>query len=314
MIALIGLYVVLALSFSMSKGVLLHAEPVFFTGVRMVIAGVLLLGYQVFIRKQALKLRKEHVWAFAQLAFFHVFVAYVFEFWALETVSAAVDALFFNLTSFITALLSLVLCNERLSRKQWLGLVIGFVGFLPLFYAQQSTCASSVSSLLSCFSFSKAELLLVMAVSATAYGWIVMQKLVRDDVYHPVFVNGVSMLWGGFISLAVSFATETTFLITTTPDAFWTHDIAMFAWYLAVLIVLTNFISYNLYGILLKRYSATFIALAGGMTPIFTALFDWILFGELITWHFVVTVVLVCIGLCIFYLDELKLMRQSAKV
>jgi drug/metabolite transporter (DMT)-like permease len=307
MLSLIGMYLVLALAFTVSKGVLLYAEPVFFTGVRMIVAGSLLLIYHCIIRKRPLGIKAQDIWAFAQLAFFHVFITYVFEFWALETVSPATDALFFNLTPFVTALLSLILCNERLSWKQWIGLFIGFVGFFPLLCMQQPLAAFGWSSL----SCSKAELLLIAAVAASSYGWILMQKLVRDDHYQPVLVNGVSMLFGGIIALVVSGFTETVFIKSSGPELFWTHDLPMFIWYMTMLIVLTNFISYNLYGVLLKHYSATFIALAGGVTPIFTALFDWLLFGELITWHFVVTVVLVFIGLFIFYSDELKIMRRK---
>jgi drug/metabolite transporter (DMT)-like permease len=280
----------------------------------MIIAGLLLLGYYTVIQRKSIRIHKSDIWTFVQLALFHVFITYVFEFWALETVSAATDALFFNLSPFITALLSLILCNEWLSAKQWLGLVIGFIGFLPLFYAQQTVCASSLIDMIrACLFFSKAELLLIVAVSSSSYGWILMQKLVRTDHYSPVLVNGISMLWGGIISLVVSLLTETTFIKTTGPDTLWHYNIPMFIWYLFMLIVLTNIISYNLYGFLLKQYSATLIALAGGLTPIFTAFFDWVLFGQLITWHFVATVILVCFGLFIFYLDELKLMRKTVK-
>ncbi|HEV2916256.1 MAG TPA: DMT family transporter [Candidatus Babeliales bacterium] len=314
MVAVIGLYLVLALAFTMSKGVLLHAQPVFFTGVRMIVAGITLLAYYRYIQKKKFILHNQDLLTYLQLAFFHVFVTYVFEFWALETISASTDALFFNLSPFITALLSLILCNERLSGKQWLGLLIGFVGFLPLFYAQQTVCGSSLIAMVrACLSFSKAELLLIIAVASSAYGWILMQRLVRTDHYSPVFINGVSMLWGGIMALIVSLLTETTFIKTTGPHTLWSYDIPMFLWYLAVLIILTNFISYNVYGLLLKRYSATLIALAGGLTPIFTAFFDWILLGEYISWHFVATVCLVALGLCIFYIDEFKSIRKPVE-
>lgn len=317
MILIIVLYLVLALSFTMSKGVLAHAAPVFFIGVRMVVAGLFLLAYCRFFKKHRAKIHTDTLWIFAQLTVFHVFITYVFEFWALETVSASTDALFFNASSFITALLSLILYKERLSGKQWLGLGIGFVGFLPLLYAQQAMCSPTptinmLGMLTSCLSFSRAELLLIIAVVSGAYGWLLMQQLVRTHSYSPIFVNGVSMFWGGVISLVVSFLTETTFIKTTAPGTFWIYDVPMVIWYMTILIILTNFISYNLYGFLLKSHSATFIALAGGLTPIFTALFDWLLFGECITWHFVATVLLVCLGLLVFYIDELKAMRKSA--
>ena len=122
MLVILGLYSVFALSFTLSKGVLNHASPVFFIGIRMILAGLLLLGYHLYVKKRQFRLYAKHFWHFAQLALFHVFIAYVFEFWALESVTAAKDALFFNLTPFITALLSMVLCSERLTFKQWIGL------------------------------------------------------------------------------------------------------------------------------------------------------------------------------------------------
>ncbi len=197
--------------------------------------------------------------------------------------------------------------NEWLTLKQWSGLAIGFFGFFPFLMAQAPLENSAIET----FFLSTPELMLIVAVSAGAYGWIVMQKEIQKNTYSSVFLNGVSMLWGGIISLTVAYLTEPVFIKVTDPGAFWSYDIPMFAWYLGVLILITNIFCYNLYGSLLRTYSATFLALAGGMTPIFTALFDWIFLGELITWHFVVTIVLVFVGLLIFYSDELKKIRKK---
>ena len=302
MLALIGLYAIFGLAFTVSKGVLDYAYPIFFVGIRMILAGILLFGYHVLWKKQSLTLDKKYLSLFVQLAFFHVFITYVFEFWALEYVSAAKDALFFNLTPFVTALLSLFLSKEYLTKKQWCGLAIGFIGFLPMFFSQTSFEGLAPEY----FAISLPELLLIGAVSASAYGWIIMQRILHTSTYQPVFINGMTMLWGGLFSLIVAWRVEPAFLKYVSCATCNVHDLLMFAWYLGILILLTNIISYNLYGSLLRRYSATFMALAGGMTPIFTALFDWLLLGEIITWHFVCTVILVFTGLIIFYSDELK--------
>lgn len=302
MFALIALYAIFGLAFTMSKGVLNYAYPLFFVGLRMVLAGFILLGYHVFFKKKPLTIDKRYLSIFAQIAFFHVFVTYAFEFWALEYVSAAKDALFFNLTPFITALLSLVLCKEYLTIRQWLGLAIGFIGFIPMFIAQNGLTDLTKE----CLKISWPEICILIAVSASAYGWILMQRLVKNTHYDPVFINGMTMLWGGILSYSVAWFMEPAFFKTITGTVDQSYDMGMFAWYTAVLILLTNIISYNLYGSLLRVYSATFMALAAGMTPLFTALFDWLLFGEYVTWHFVLTVILVFIGLAIFYSDEFK--------
>src|SRR5690349_14826495 len=115
MIAIIILYGLFAFAFTMSKGVLDYAAPVWFIGICMTVAGILLIGYHILVQKKSTIIRQSDFLRFVVFSFFHIYCAYVFEFWALETVSAAKDALFFNLTPFITALLSLFLCNEKLS-------------------------------------------------------------------------------------------------------------------------------------------------------------------------------------------------------
>ncbi len=292
----------LALAFTMSKGVLDYASPVWFTAIRMLIAGVFLVGYHVFVQKRSWKIRSQDMGKFFMLGVFHIYCAYVFEFWALESVSAAKDALFFNMTPFITALISLFMCKEKLSVKQWGGLALGFIGFLPLLFAQAPAETMIGHSHL----FSWPELYLLIAVTGGSFGWILLQKLMRDHAYEPTFANGVAMLIGGFGALITAFLTEPTVVRLTQPDMLWGNAVFHICWYLVILILLTNVICYSLYGKLLKTYSATFMALAGATVPIFTAIFDWLLFGLTVSWHFVATVVIVFIGLAIFYSDEMK--------
>jgi drug/metabolite transporter (DMT)-like permease len=309
---MIGLLVLLcvsslALAFTMSKGVLDYANPVWFTTIRMLVAGVLLIGYHVLVQKRSWKIRSQDIFKFIVFGFFHIYCAYIFEFWALETVSAAKDALFFNMTPFITALISLFMLGERLSLKQWGGLALGFVGFLPLLMAQ-APAESMVAGGSSFISWP--EIYLLIAVTGGSIGWILLQKLIKDHAYEPIFANGVAMVIGGLGALVTALLTEPG-IIRLRPDMPWCSEIPYIAWYLFVLIMLTNVICYSLYGWLLKTYSATFMALACATVPIFTALFDWLLFGLTVTWHFVATVVIVFIGLAIFYADEMKKDRTA---
>lgn len=302
MIAIVVLYSLLALAFTLSKGVLDYSSPVWFTGIRMLIAGILLVSYHCVIQKRSWKIQRADLYKFLLLGVFHIYCAYVFEFWALETVSAAKDALFFNMTPFITALLALILCNERLSWQQWGGLALGFIGFLPLLYAQSPAETMIGHSHI----FSWPELYLLIAVTGSSYGWILLQKLINHHTYEAIFANGVAMLLGGAGALVTAFITEPTMVRMPHPDMLWSDSVYYICWYLFIMILLTNVICYTLYGRLLKVYSATFMALAGATVPIFTAIFDWLLFDLTVSWHFVATVIIVFIGLAIFYADEMK--------
>lgn len=60
-----------------------------------------------------------------------------------------------------------------------------------------------------------------------------------------------------------------------------------------------------MYAFLLRKYSATFLAFAGFLYPIFGALFGWIFLQEKITYNFFISVVVVTAALYLYYLAEL---------
>ena len=71
------------------------------------------------------------------------------------------------------------------------------------------------------------------------------------------------------------------------------------------MLLISNVVCYNLYGHLLKRFSATFMSLAGLITPLFASLFGWYFLDEVITWHFYMSMFIFSIGLFIFYQEEI---------
>ncbi len=307
------LYILIAATFTFSKAVLLYAKPIFFIAIRMVFAGVILLLYSYFFSHKQPFLKKKDRGLFIQIILFHIYFAYVFEVLALVYVTSAKACLLYNLSPFITALFSYFLFKERLTRIQWLGLTIGFAGFLPILMVQEP-----LEALANHF-ISLPELLLIFSTIVTSYGWIIMKKLTNTRGYSPVFVNGVGMLGGGLLALITSLLWEKTpkiygagaesigYLNKILPIAI-SSEIAgyiMFGWYTLLLIIIGNVISYNLYGHLLAHYSATFLSFAGFITPLFAALFGWFFLNEQVSWYFFVTIIIVFFGLYLFYKEEL---------
>jgi drug/metabolite transporter (DMT)-like permease len=72
-------------------------------------------------------------------------------------------------------------------------------------------------------------------------------------------------------------------------------------------VIVSNLLCHNLYGHLLRHYTATLLSFAGFLTPIFAALYEWMLRGTIITWHFYASCIIVFIGLYLFYQDELRI-------
>ncbi|MFI0434880.1 MAG: DMT family transporter [Parachlamydiaceae bacterium] len=289
------LYALFASVFTISKTGLAYTTPLFFVGTRMLLAGVILLGYQFLFKKQTLSLSRKAWWRLMLLAFFNIYLTNVFEFWGLRYLTSFKTCFIYSLSPFLSALFSYFLFSENLTRKKWMGLFVGFLGFLPILLAQTTNEGEAGHF----FFFSWAELAVMMAAVCSVYGWILLKQLVSEHELSPMMANGTSMFVGGVLALGHSFAVEEW-------NPFPVTNYSIFFECTLLLILISNLICYNLYGNLLKRYSATFMSFAGFTTPLFTALFGWLLLGEVVTWPFYISFFIVLLGLLLFEQAELK--------
>lgn len=302
------LHMLFGSTFALGKAALEFADPYFLISVRMLVAGGAMLLYQYFFNREYWSLNRSHIWLFLQYIVFAIALSYMCEFWALQYVTSAKACIIFNLSPFVTALIAYFFISEGITKRQWLGLVIGFLGIIPIIITSEASENSAGS-----FGFlSVPEIVLFFAVLAASYGWIVMKQLVSDRSYSTIMVNGVGMFVGGIITMMVSLVMEGSPHIRIPAEAYtWSIDpylgsLGMFVLYAGLLIIIANLICFNLYGVLLRMYSATFISFAGFTTPLFAALFGWLLLSESITWGFALSVAIVTVGLYLFYQDELK--------
>jgi drug/metabolite transporter (DMT)-like permease len=312
-------YLLLSSTFVIGKAALVYSQPIFLIGTRMTLGGLLLLGFIYFFQRNQWRFKKEDFWLFAQIAFFHIYLSFILEFWSYQYVTSSKAAFMFNLSPFITALFVYIFFGEKMTKKQWLGLCIGFVGSLPILVAQTPAAELSAGQFLF---LSVPEICLLISATAGVYGWIVMKKLVVNKHYSPIFVNGVGMFFGGIAAFITSFLVEKKPLLKCAIDSTnlalpnqcivsqwfccsW-PNFFVFMGYVSLLILVANIIFYNFYGFLLKKYTPTFLSLVGLLGPAFTAFLGWIFLGEKAGWEFFVSLAMVMVGAIIFYLDELK--------
>ncbi len=295
MVLVFVLYALFASVFTIAKTGLEYTQPLFLVGSRMMLAGVLMLAYQYFFNRSQFKFDRSHAWCLFRLAIFNIYLTNVFEFWGLKYLTSFKTCFIYSLCPFLSALLSYFMLSEKMTLKKWGGLAIGFLGFIPILLNE--TVAEEQTGHLFFFSF--AELSVMMAAVCSVYGWILLRQMVKDHAYSPFMANGLSMFVGGSISLVHSFFAENWNPIPVVE--FWPFFECALA-----LIIISNMICYNLYGWLLRKFSATFISFAGFTTPLFTALFGWIYLGEVVTLPFYVSAIIVFSGLLIFYQEELK--------
>lgn len=289
---IILLFALFASVFTIGKAALETTEPFFFVGVRMMVAGIILLAFQGAKNYKNIILNKRDLFPILGLSLFNIYLTNMLEFWGLCRLTSFKTCFIYSLSPFMSALISYLVFSEIMTPRKWLGLFIGCIGFIPILYYQDSIDISKERIFL-------AELAVAGACICNAYGWVILKQTIKENKLSPLTSNGYSMLIGGFFSLAHSYCVENWSPIPSTD--YMTFITSTFA-----LIIISNLFCYNLYGYLLKKFSATFISFAGFTTPIFAAFYGWLFLNETIPLAFYVSGVIVFTGLYIFNVEELK--------
>lgn len=294
------MHAMLAAIFPIGRVAVEIAQPLFFTAIRMIMAACFLLLYQ-FLRYRTIwpqfekKYVKNILWQLILLAVFNIFVTNVFEIWALQFIPAAKASFLYSITPFCAALFSYFLLNEKLTLLKLAGMSISLFGFMLMiiYQAPQEEIIGGIGYL------SWAEMAIFLSAMATAFGWLVMRKLLRSQQCSALEANAWSMMGGGILSLLVSFLFESWNPVPTS-------DWMLFLIYISLAVICSNLIGYTLYGVLLRTYTSTFLSLAGFIEPLAAAFYGWIFLGEIVTARFFAASVIVFAGLYLFYREELK--------
>lgn len=283
--------------FSLGKVALEYAPPLFLTGFRMALAGILLLLYLLVMRRSAFKINYKQFASLALLAFFSIYLTNILEFWGLQYLSAAKTCFIYSLSPFFAALFSYLHFGEKMNRRKWLGLLIGFLGVMPVLLTQ-----TGAEELLNAFAFFSWPTLAIMgAALCSVYGWILLRVVVKDSAVSPVMANGTSMLIGGMFALFHSL-----FVDAWNPLPFKMENIGPFLAPTLAMTFISNILCYNLYGAMLKRFTATFLSFLGLLSPIFASLISFAFLGEPLSWTIFLSTGIVSIGLFLVYQAELK--------
>src|SRR5690348_10166314 len=117
MILIVLLYALFGASFPIMKVLVGYTTHAFLVGCRMTMAGLILLGYQYFHPKQEFRFSRKHLFLYAQITFFGVYITYMLRFWALHYLSASKTSFLFNLSPFMSSYYSYLFFKERMTLK-----------------------------------------------------------------------------------------------------------------------------------------------------------------------------------------------------
>ena len=240
-----------------------YAEPFTFLGVRLVVAAVLLAGIALATRSAAPASAAQHRHAAVAGVLLHAgYLGGVFYAISLG-IPAGVAAVIVSLQPVLTALLATRLLDERPTRRQWLGLVLGIVGVVlvvgpGIAVATGSTAALSVTGLASC---------LVALASGTA-----------GTLYQKRHGDEVPLVWG----TAVQYAAASALLLivaagTERMSIRWTGE---FVLALVWLVLVLSLGAVLLLLLLLRRGTAAGVSSLFYLVPPAVAVEAYLLFGE----------------------------------
>jgi drug/metabolite transporter (DMT)-like permease len=280
--------------FPLGKEVLTTTTPLFLTSSRMIFAGLLLLFFLFLTKIRSFKLSLKQFFLIALLGIFNIYLVNALEFWSLQHLSASKVCFLYGLSPFLSAFLSFIHFGEKMTRKKWYGLGFGFLAYLPVLFLQQGGIRAFTSS-----SFLP-ELAMIGAVFFSCYGWILLRYLLRSQNISFSMANGMSMLIGGVLALGHSLLVDTW---SPYPVSNW----ALFAKGLLLMTFISNIICYNLYGYLLKKYTATLLSFAGLLSPIFASISAYFILNEPFEPIIFVCTAFILFALYIVYTEELRL-------
>ena len=301
------MYALWSTVFSLGKLTLVHSPPLFLTAARMLLAGILLLGFLALRRRSAFKITLKQFFSFSLLGLFSIYLANALEFWSLQHLTAAKTCFIYSLGPFFSAFFSYLHFGEKMNGRKWFGMAIGFVGILPVLLAKKG--ADELLSSIPLLSWP--ELAMVGAALCAVYGWVLLRIAVKDSAISPLMANGSSMILGGLMALCHSFLVE-----SWSPFPVQASNVGSFLQGIALMTLISNIVCYNLYGMLLKRFTATFLSFMGLFSPIFASLSSWLFLGEPLSPVIFFSTGLVLLGLWFVYSAELRqgYIQQKAPV
>jgi len=293
------LYAVWTSSFAIGKMTLAVCPPIFLTSIRMLFAGMILFTFLWVRKREKLKILRSQLFPILMLSLFSIYLTNIFEFWGLKHLSSAKTCFIYSLSPFFAALFSFIHFKEKITPKKILRLSIGILGFIPVLIHQTNSEADAGGVGF----FSWPAVAIAAAALCSVYGWVLLRLLVKDEkkAISPLTANSYSMLIGGGVALIHSL-----FVDSWSPLPIATGGTSTFLQGIFLMTFVSNILCYNLYGYLLKKYTATFLSFMGLLSPFFASFTGWIILGEIPSMTIIGSTAIVIIGLWIVYQEEIK--------
>ncbi len=299
-------FALLASAITANKIISYSMSPVLLVGIRMLLAGLILLVLTITSFKNRLNINiiKNNFINLIIITLCTNFLPSILKAYSLKNLPSSNMAFFGALDPFITAIMAYFMFCEKLNRQEILGIAIGFLGSLVLITNQLDFTDILIKL---------PEFAIILSITISRFGWMQAQKLLKSDAIRPIQLNAITMTLSGIISLFIALISNKTNIISLSncPITLFNYKIfkylinytgfnGVLIFFILYTTIIGNVIAYNLYGHLLKKYSSVYISLLSFSVPIFVYIYGILFLNERLTLRFIIACIITFIGLTIF--------------
>lgn len=254
-----------------------YDKQLLFAGYRFLLAGLMIFIFFTLF-KQSLKLRRATIVPLVQLGFMQTFLQYLLFYFGLSYSTGMQGAVIAGTASFFQILFAHFLyADDSLSLRKWLGIALGFGGVLMVNLPKAGAD----------FQFGIGELLLLLAMMASAYGNIMARE--RAATMDVSYLTAYQMLFGS-IGLIVVGGVSAGFF----PFTFNLYTVGLIA-YLAFL----SAAGFVLWNNVMKYNKVGKVSMYLFLVPVFGVMLSAIFLDEVMHYTILLGLTLVVLGIII---------------
>ncbi|NLF20886.1 MAG: DMT family transporter [Clostridiaceae bacterium] len=253
-----------------------------FAGVRFFGSGWLTLGLSWILTKQRPHFSRSLIKPTILMALSQTVLQYFLFYMGLTVVTGASGALLSSTNAFFAVILAAVVGVERLTVKKLVAVLLGLTGIVILNLGNNFEFAFRLNG----------ELLVLLSAVVIASANLMIKHF--GKTHEPVALTGWQFILGGAILSGLGLAGGGSLIW---PG--FAKSLVLF--YLMVLSAL----AYGIWSLLLKRYPVSKVVVFQSLTPVFGALFSWMILGEDIwRWQMLVALLVIAAGIMLLNLKK----------
>lgn len=258
----------------------LEFPPFLFSGIRQIIAGILLTGFLLFIKKVPLP-DKSALMGQAIAGFFMITLGNGLVGWAEVYVPSGIAAIICSMVPIWVILINLIVAKEeKPTFPIIMGLAIGLSGIILIFGENLNEFTSSAYAL--------GIMMIFIANIGWAGGSIWMKQ--KNQHSNPFLNAGLQMAFGGLFLLPISAVFDSYETIQ------WTNNVI---YSLIYLILVGSIAAYACYSYAIRKLPITIVTLYAYINPIVAIIIGWLVLDEILNLRIAIAIVVTLAGIYI---------------